>query len=71
MARNEYHFVITLQFRKEGEIGNFANTISGTIAAKRGETRQTLYGRVLEEARKTLGADNPVTLFFDLGPNDL
>jgi hypothetical protein len=71
VARNEYHFVITLQFRKEGELGNFANTVSGTIAAQRGETRQTLYRRALEDASKSLGAENPVTLFFDLAPNDL
>jgi hypothetical protein len=71
VAKNEYHFVITLQFRKEGELGNFANTVSGTIAARRGETRQSLYRRALEDASKALGAQDPVTLFFDLAPNDL
>lgn len=71
MARNEFHFVITLQFRKDGELGNFANTVSGTIAARRGDTRQTLYQRALENASEALGAQDPVTLFFDLDRNDL
>jgi hypothetical protein len=71
VARNQYHYVITLQFRKEGEIGTFANTVSGTVAARRGDTRQELYRRVLDEASETLGAENPVTLFFDLERNDL
>lgn len=71
MAKNEYHYVITLQFRREGEIGNFANTVSGTVAARRDETRQALYQRVLKQACEGLGASNGVTLFFELVPNDL
>jgi hypothetical protein len=71
MANREYHFVITLQFRKEGEYGNFANTVTGTVAAKRGETRSSLYQRVLDDAAKAVGATDPVTLFFDLARNDL
>jgi hypothetical protein len=71
VARNEYHFVITLQFRREGELGVMANTVTGTVAAKRGDTRQTLYQRVLKDACETLRAEDPVTMFFDLQRNDL
>jgi hypothetical protein len=71
VARNEYHFVITLQFRKEGEYGSFANTVEGTIMARRGETRQMLYQRAVKDAAAAIGAESPVTLFFDLAPNNL
>jgi hypothetical protein len=71
MSKGEFHYVITLQFRKEGEFGNLANTVSGTLAARRGDTRQTLYKRALENACERLGTAEGVTLFFDLAPNDL
>lgn len=71
MAKNEYHYVITLQFRRDGEIGNLANTVSGTVAARRGETRQVLYQRILKQTCEGLGTSEGVTLFFDLTPNDL
>jgi hypothetical protein len=71
VARNDYHFVITLQFRKEGEPGNQVNTMTGTVAAKRDDTRQTVYQRLLKQAFEGLGASEAVTLFFDLQRNDL
>lgn len=72
MASNEYHFVITLQYRKEGDPGSFTNTVAGTVAARRGDTRQVLFRRVHEEACKTLETDDvAAVLFFDLAPNDL
>ncbi|MGW7786019.1 hypothetical protein [Streptomyces tricolor] len=71
MARNEYHYVITLQFRKEGVPGVNTNTVTGTVAAQRGEDRQALYQRLLKNAMQALEANNAVTLFFDLAPNDL
>jgi len=71
MAKLEYHYVITLQFRKEGEYGVATNTIEGTVTAGRGATRQELYRDVYERACKALDVSDAVTVFCMLEPNIL
>lgn len=71
MAKSEYHYVITLQFRKDGEYGVGVNTIEGTATAGRGATRQELYRDVYERACKALDISEGVTMFCMLEPNAL
>ena len=71
MASSEYHYVISLQFRKDGEYGVSANTIEGTIAAGRGVSRQDLYRDVYKRACEALGISDGVTLFCMIEPNTL
>ncbi|MEU3161994.1 hypothetical protein ACPCAJ_21155 [Streptomyces griseoincarnatus] len=71
MADREYHFVVTLQFKRDGEPGVFSNTIEGTITAGRGATRQDLYRDVYARACEALEVSNGVTLFCMIEPNRL
>lgn len=59
MAKSEYHFVITLQFRKEGEIGNFTNTVNGTVAARRGDTGRRCTGECWKRRARRWGRTTP------------
>ncbi|WP_331746645.1 hypothetical protein OH809_45185 (plasmid) [Streptomyces sp. NBC_00873] len=70
-AKSEYHYVITLQFKKEGEYGVSTNTIEGTVSAEVGATRQELYRDVYSRACKALDVSNGVTTFCMLEPNVL
>jgi hypothetical protein len=71
VARNEYHFVITLQFKKEGTPGLRVNTVTGTTSVRPGETRQEVYQRLLQGSMERLQTSGASTLFFSLEPNDL
>lgn len=71
MADREYHYVITLQFRKDGEPGVSSNTIEGTVTARRKDTRQDVYREAYRRACEALEVDNGVTLFCMIEPNAL
>jgi hypothetical protein len=70
-AGPEYHYVITLQFKREGEYGVSSNTIEGTVPAHDGATRQELYQVVYQRACKALDVASGVTVFCMLEPNAL
>ena len=70
-ASVEYHYVITLQFRKEGEYGVSTNTIEGVVPADTGTTRQELYRDVYRRACTALNVSEGVTVFCTLEPNTL
>ena len=71
MRSREYHFVITLQFQRDGEYGSSANTVEGLIMAGPKDTRQTLYQKASKSARESIGVEEAITLFSMLEPNDL
>ena len=67
MARNEYHFVITLLSGASG-----ARTTHGLITASDDDTRFTLYEKVFRFAGDEQGVTgSPPVAFFSLEPNDL
>ena len=70
VARNEYHFVITVQ-GVNGDGNLVHHSVHGTVMPRRDETRQELYARLFREVCSAASLDNPTTLFFDLAPNDL
>lgn len=71
MSESVYHYVITLQFKREGEYGVSSNTIEGTISADAGTTRQELYRDAYRRACTALDVSNGVTTFCMLEPNTL
>lgn len=71
MTKTEYHYVLTLQFQKEGEYGVSTSTIEGTVTAGRDATRQELYRNVYDRACKALEVSKGVALFCMLEPNTL
>lgn len=64
-----YHYVITLQ--KAIPNGYSTNTIHGTWRVVPGDTRSGVYAAVLKSAKEAVGADEAVTVFFSLEPDDL
>jgi hypothetical protein len=71
VSKREYHYVITLQFTKEGVPGVNVTTIEGTVDAARGSTRMELYRDVYARACKESGVVGAATLFCMLEPNAL
>jgi hypothetical protein len=71
VSKREYHYVITLQFVKEGVPGVNVNTIAGTAVAAKGATRQEVYQDVYSKACAALEIESGATLFCMLEPNQL
>lgn len=73
MARNEYHWIMTVQHQKAmpGAV-SFVST-EGTITARDGATRQELFREIRDWVCEQAAVEAPDVsyLFFSLEPNDL
>jgi hypothetical protein len=63
-----YHWIITLQC--EGIDGPRTGTFSGTLTAP-GATRRQVYDKLADDAKRKIGSDDVVVLFFSLEPDEL
>jgi len=79
MAAGEYFFVITIRFtaKQVGAARSVTITTSGTTLAAEGDTRSTLYKRIIDVGIRVFeqsfpGSPNPKdcsVLFYSLEPN--
>lgn len=66
-----YFYILTIQYYKDRTLSSI--TQPGEINVKPGDTRATLYNRILDEVAKAKGVDKSeaVTLHFYLEPTEL